>query len=484
MKPLIYYTGERVHRVLLPLKRVSWIRRSYNNSRYFIHVCSDCIPHIFVKRLLKHDSSPVRQTTLSHETRLPESASADDILAFLSKHGVKYHEGRHTFYVPPQQGLDQILGPFVASYPADAGFKILKNIGSGDHQSYLHVDREPYPWAERILLGSAQDVFDGACLAEILELGPRVYDLVTLKNGTMSLTCYVVQHIAGQNPSMNDYHGFMERLKEYMDQGVLGVALPQGLECGDFARPDCNANLIKGADGKCYYVDFQHFILKDRNKLIDSILAREVAHLHFGEPHFLTRKEFLYQEIPGLCQAAKRDTTKRWSTIKALLDAQEVSLKDRLLLDICCNTGMMLACGLSEGAFWGLGWDLPEVAGPANRIQRMLGNSRVQITGCRLGEDYALTQDIPSHLRPRLKGSVVFYLAASQHVGFIGGLATTPWEFLVYEGHEKDHGETVVKNLETMKQKWGCHVVAQRTIKDGHCGERPLALLMRRTLSH
>jgi hypothetical protein len=401
-------------------------------------------------------------------------------MAFLSKRGVEYSQGQHTLYLAPQKGLDLAVGPFVRDYPPDAGFKILKNMGAGDHHSYLRGGPKVHPWARRVLLGSPQDVFDGACLAEILELGPRAYDLATLQNGAMSLTCYVVQHVAGQSPSTDEYNAFMVKLRVCIDRGILGVALPEGLDREDFAPPDCSANLIRSGDGKCHYIDFQHFILKDRKKLILSILESEMEHLHFGRPHFLTREKFLYQEIPGLGRSAKRDTAKRWSIIKSLLDTQGVSLKNRLLLDLCCNTGMMLACALSEGVFWGLGWDLPNVAGPANRIQRMLGNSRVQITGCRLDENYGLTRDIPAHLQSRLAGSIVFYLAASQHIGFIKELASIPWRVLVYEGHQSDHGETVAESVERMKREWGCDVVMQRTIKDGHCGERPLLLLMRR----
>ncbi|MBN1359627.1 MAG: hypothetical protein JW993_03495 [Sedimentisphaerales bacterium] len=480
MRSLSHYTGERVYRALQPLKRYAWARRSYGNLRYVVHVCTDCIPHIFLKRLVKYDGSLARQAVLTYKTTLPESASADNFLRLLSEKGIEYHQGRHTFYLPPQEGLEKVLGAFVANYPADAGFKILKNIGSGEHHSYLNGDPSIHPWMRRVLIGSPQDVFDGACLAEILDLGPRVYDLVTLQNGALSLTCYVVEHVKGHEPSIDDYAGFMERLKSHVDKGILGISVPEGLERPDFAPPHCNGNLIKGDDGKCYYIDFQLFILKDRSKAIDSILEREVEHFHFGHPHFLTRKRFLYQEIPGVNQSAKRDTRKRWSAVRALLDAQGVRLKDRLLLDICCNTGMMLACGLSEGAFWGLGWDLPEVASPASRIQRMLGNSRLHITGCKLSEDYILTKDIPSHLQSRLDGSVVFYLAASQHIGFLRELANIPWQMLVYEGHQSDDATTVAKSLERMKREWQCDMVARRTIRDGYCGERPLALMIRR----
>ena len=133
MKPLSYYTGDRLYRALQPLKKVSCIRRAYNNSRYLVHVCADCLPHVFLKRLRKQDLSFVRQAPSFYATNIPQSSCAEDLMRYLSDSGIQYRQGRHTFYVPPQPGLRRTLGDFVDSYPADAGFKVLKNIGSGEN---------------------------------------------------------------------------------------------------------------------------------------------------------------------------------------------------------------------------------------------------------------------------------------------------------------------------------------------------------------
>lgn len=472
-------TGTRLSRVVQPLKRISCVRRAYHNSRYLAHVMVDRIPHIFVNRLCRRDPTLARQVGLHLQTMLPEMNSAEDILAHLSNAGVEYFEGRHTIYLPPQKGLSRILGDCVRFYPPDAGFKILKNMEEESSRSYLYNRKQSYPWARRILMGSPRDVFDGACLVEVLQLGPRVYDFMTLETGGKPLTCYVVEHVFGEDPGIDECEQFIRRLKGYMDEGILGVLLPEGLDCGDFHPPHCNHNLIKDESGRCLYIDFQHFVLKDRKKVLDKILDQEIDTLHFGHPHFRTGQRFLYQEIPGLCPTAKRDTGKRWSRIRDILERNNVVLKDRLALDICCNSGMMLGCALSEGAFWGLGWDLPEVAGAANRIQRLLGNSRVDIAGAHLNEDYALAESIPTHLQSRLDGSVVFYLAASQHIGFLKRLASIPWSALVYEGHQTESDQVVSAHLQQIAKRWGCKMATRTTIKDGHCRTRPLALFVR-----
>ena len=40
-----------------------------------------------------------------------------------------------------------------------------------------------------------------------------------------------------------------------------------------------------------------------------------------------------------------------------MLARADDSLRMKVVLDVGCNAGMMLAAALSDGALWGLGWD-------------------------------------------------------------------------------------------------------------------------------
>lgn len=476
-----YYTGERLYRILAPLKRHGWLTKAYSNFRYLSHILCHSLAYVFAKRLRRVDEGFGRQVLLVHETAIPESTSWREILQYLTDQGMRYGEGGHTFYVPPQDGLEKGLGAFVQAYPADAGFKIVRNLDAWKTQEYLENSKiERYSWLGKVMAGSVLDVLDGACLTEILALGPRIYDLVELRHGAMRLLCYVVQHQEGGVPADQDHKEFIGRLSKVIETGLLSLVPPQGLRHVDFDAPGCNGNLIKAPSGRCAYVDFQQFILADRRKLIDSILADATEHLHFGSKHFLTDRKFLYQEIPALRLTGKRDMAKRRRAISGMLLAAGVSLKDKLAMDVCCNSAMVLAYALSSGAYWGLGWDIPEVARCAKQIQLALGNTRMDVFGCTLGEEYRLLNDVPAHLRRRLDGCVVFYLAAWQHIGFIRDLANVPFKALVFEGHENDSEDDTRRCTERIVSEWRCELAGSMTIRDGHCGSRDQMLFVRK----
>src|SRR5713226_9002567 len=68
-----------------------------------------------------------KQLPLAWDCNLPLEAGPNDLGSELGRLGIQYREGAHAIYVPPQPRLADKLGAFVASYPEDAGYKILKN---------------------------------------------------------------------------------------------------------------------------------------------------------------------------------------------------------------------------------------------------------------------------------------------------------------------------------------------------------------------
>jgi hypothetical protein len=151
----------------------------------------------------------------------------------------------------------------------------------------------------------------------------------------------------------------------------------------------------------------------------------------------------------------------------------------RVVLDVGCNAGMMLAGTLSEGAAWGLGWDMPHVAARARQLLLTLGYTRFDVTGGELSRETRLVDAIPDHLTGRLDGSVVLYLAIRHHVGFVRGLAEVPWSTLIYEGGEEESVATLPEHLAELDELCDYSVAAAIDFRDSETGSRPLAVLVR-----
>jgi hypothetical protein len=201
--------------------------------------------------------------------------------------------------------------------------------------------------------------------------------------------------------------------------------------------------------------------------------------LHFGREAAL-QSRYLYQSVPTLGARGRRDSAKRWALISALLAEAGIEMRERLVCDVGCNAGMMLGAALGEGAAWGLGWDLPPVVERAQSLMLALGYTRFNLFGAELTEDYSLREDVPPHLRSRLEGSVMLYLAVRHHVGFLRELGEIQWSALVYEGGETESTEHLDESLRDLRELCDFSVVSARDFRDSETGSRPVAVLVRR----
>jgi hypothetical protein len=142
---------------------------------------------------------------------------------------------------------------------------------------------------------------------------------------------------------------------------------------------------------------------------------------------------------------------------------------------------MMLTAALAEGALWGVGWDLPDVANNARNVMLALGYTRFDIFGATLTPDYQLLDDVPDWLYPSMGSALVFYLAVRHNVGFFpSGLRDVSWSTLVYEGGEEESVETLPRDLEPLRQICDFSVEAAIDFRDSETRSRPLAVLVRR----
>ncbi len=401
----------------------------------------------------------------------------DELRTLLDKHGIGYEEGRHTLYLPPQEKLREIFeGSQLPSSPG-CGYKILKRFATPEEATYLsESDNQAIV---KLLGGIHTQARSMACLS-VLDLGPRLEEVLHLKAGENSITALAVEHVVGRAPTVMEYRHFMDRLRELTNQGLLSLANPSGFECGDFEEPLCNGNLIIDEQDRPRYVDPQLFLFDD-GKILDALAGSSATNLHFGnKTQMISRgREFLYQEIPGMSSKAKRGTLDRWKRIDELLSRHQMCMADATAFDICCNSGMMLGQTLVRGAKQAYGWDLPEVAMAGNMILQLLGAGRARLIAAEITEDHDFIADLP-HAPSGEKDKICFFLAAWQHVGIPKGVGDLPWKWLIYEGHQDDDSRTTNEVLAKICESWNCEVLESTSVSDGLSDPRPLVLLARK----
>jgi hypothetical protein len=225
-------------------------------------------------------------------------------------------------------------------------------------------------------------------------------------------------------------------------------------------------------------VDFQNFGLREPSAWSNDVLKRAKKDFHFGLSTPLRGGKYLYQSVPGIRRVGRRNTAKRWTVIREALGQAGIQMSDRVVLDVGCNSGMMIHCALAEGAGWAHGWDLPDVIAATEELLLSLGATRFSLTGATLSPTYPVEESLPAHLRGRLSEAVVFYLAVREHIGLLDGLSRIPWRALVYEGHQWEQLSEVPRFVEPLLRD-GVEISAALSISDGDCGSRPLLVLKR-----
>jgi hypothetical protein len=415
------------------------------------HICADS--NVWLQSVQTFDAPPA--------FRFSDIA---ELQATLTKHGIQYGNGNASVYLPPQPGLEQVLGELVGAYPPNSGFKILKRFSTPDKARYLGVAEGS---EEQRAVGMLYTQAFSANALWMYGLGPLLYDIAHLRAGPIDLTVLVMQHAEGRFANDAEYSVVMQRFHEMVDRGVFALANPSGFASGDFRGPDCNENLITLPDGRTWYVDPQLFLF-DVQLVLSEVVREGAETLHFGDRSRLVNggRGFLYQEIPGVNYVARRATEQRAQIIRALLSAHSIELKNRVVFDVCCNSGMMLAQCLANGAAWGVGWDLPNVAKHAQAIMALIGAGRSTVIGCTLSEDYPLARDVPDWLQPKAQDAVLLFLAAWQHVGIPHDIANLPWRWLIFEGHGNDTDAKTREISETIAQRWNCHRVGESAVHD------------------
>lgn len=353
----------------------------------------------------------------------------------------------HTVYLPPGSVLGSPFRILGNDYPPHFGIKILRNVGGVDHVEYIHrldtVTQTQLMYSPRHLSMIAN------CL-HIEEVGPRVYDLVELQCGDFSLTAFVVEHVDGRTPTVPECHEGLTKIRQMVDRSLIDVITPDGLGDADFKCPECNGNmLVERETGKVYYIDFQNFVFTSYESFLGGIIGAATSDSYGSGSIIRKAGRDFYESIRDDDACAMRDAAGRMQIVQELIRRSGVSIRDRLVLDIGCDMGAMMAHYLKWGAKWCHGWDNPGVTRHAERLLLALGCTRFSLSMRGLGRGASLDGDIAEFLKPMLRGCVISYLGVHDRLGWLETLGGIPWSCLVYEG---DQGEDEQECMERISE--------------------------------
>ena len=303
--------------------------------------------------------------------------------------------------------------------------------------------------------------------------------MVELQCGDQLFTAYVIEHISGGVPPLSECEAGIQKLRELEDQGLIRVILPEGFNDEEFECPNCCNNALTNEKGEFRYIDFQNFILVNYESYLKRVAVEASEASHFGDTSFLRGGRYLYQSVPGVNCPGKRGIEVRIGVLEKLSESIGVSAKDRLVLDIGCNIGMMMGQYLKLGASWCHGWDRAQVTPHTEKLLLALGCTRFSISGGDIAASQPLENDVPPFLKPQLPGCVVSYLAVRGHLGWLDALARIPWKFLIYEGHEGETREDFEQYIKQFSAVANFEIGGVTSYVDGDSDERTLAILLR-----
>ena len=236
------------------LRQYEWLRRVYRESRTALHITRNRLQSV------RSGSFGIRQRR-KYLGSIPAYdlntvfASDEQLLQRCDECDIRYSTGRHAIYLPPQAGLSDFLGDIVDDFPAEAGFKILRNFKAPSEASYItNGDQRRLT---QNMMGSVTNQALAANALAALDLGPPCYAVAHLRSGSQDMTAFVVQHVEGDLASAEDCEEFVGSLRKFITDGLFELVPVRGLKDPDFLPPHCNFNLLRErSTGKLRYIDF------------------------------------------------------------------------------------------------------------------------------------------------------------------------------------------------------------------------------------
>jgi hypothetical protein len=380
---------------------------------------------------------------------LPFFVDHDALLEWLRARRLAYREGGFTVYVPPQPELASVFPALAERYPPDAGIKFLKDLGPVESSRYVPV-RSAWAnntWSEALAIGPPTNQLADANALYMSGLGPRVYDLVSFRSEQASVAAFIVEHVEGSLPNGAQCRDFRERLNKALASKQLAVMLPRWSTHLDFRCPSCNGNLIANGDG-ALYVDFQTFRVRRQ--------SRRIRNLVNGE-------------------GTAADVAERWEAISAMLEGLSIDLAEATVLDLRCESGLLMGCALNSGVRWAFGWDRPADASRARELLLLQGQTRFDVFEADFSRGLPLIADI-SRSGHTLTAAETVILAPEGMRGrsLTPALLSLPWTAVVCEGEREEQVEDLQRTLDPVLAATGAEI---RALDGGKLRSRPLAVL-------
>lgn len=354
-----------------------------------------------------------------------DAGSLDRFRNGLNRRGLRFLEGGWTLYIPPQEAMDACFGFLKEAYPPGVGLKVLKNLEGPDKARYTKHRQHPGPGLAimRSLTPSPVALIRIANYLYWHGLGIRIHDIVGLTCRDRTLTCYVVEHVNGKVTKEEDYRAFMDRMQAVLDAGDLTTAHARVDIIEDLMPPDCNANLrLRPADGRPLYVDFQGFLFRNEDRVVERVLREAGPRVRFD------------------IEETGRGRDPVWEVYRHVLEGAGCSLEGRPVLEVGCSAAFVAYEALAAGASWVLGWYPPDVRGPMEHLLLTLGATRFDLFPLEAAAptgDVRLARDLPRRFVDERKG-VLFTGDANTTPGGAsvpgGPLQALPWEYALFEG--------------------------------------------------
>jgi hypothetical protein len=407
-----------------------------------------------------------------------ELTSLDSFLNDLKTAGLPFGSGGHAIYLPPDTVEKTAFREISNYYPANSGLKIVKHPGGIAEAVYVNT-REGESRLHLRLIHNIRHLTLVANLLHVNGVGPRLHDLVELECNQNLWTAFVMEHVAKPVTSNEVCERGIEIIRDLERRNLVKVILPSGFDDPEFQCPDCSGNAFMTEDGQFRYIDFQNFALTGYGEYMKSVALEAAEASHFGDKSILRGGRYLYQSVPGVNLPGKRNVEKRVEVLLALMKTAGVCVQSRLVLDIGCNVGMMMAQYLKLGALWCHGWDQDVVVPHTEKLLYALGCTRFSTTGGFITETIDLEGALGAHLKPHLNGCVISYLAVRGHINWLDALKQISWAFMIYEGHEGETSEESLNYLEELKKSVSFRIAARGEYADGDSEPRTVAILVK-----
>jgi hypothetical protein len=405
-------------------------------------------------------------------------SNLESFLNDLTDAGLAYGSGGHAIYLPPETVEKTSFREISNYYPVNSGLKIVRHPGGIADAVYVNAT-EGESRLHLKLIHNLRHLTLVANLLHVNGVGPRLHDLVELECTEHLWTAFVVEHVAKPVTSNEVCEHGIEIIRGLERKNLVKVILPEGFGDEEFQCPDCSGNAFMTDDGQFRYIDFQNFALTAYGEYLKSVALEAAEATHFGDKSILRGGRYLYQSVPGVDLPGKRNIEKRVKVLLDLMKTAGVGVQNRLVLDVGCNVGMMMAQYLKLGALWCHGWDQEAVVPHTEKLLYALGCTRFSTTGGIITQDVDFHGALGDHLKPHLNGCVISYLAIRGHINWLCELKRIPWAFVIYEGHEGETTEQSLNYLEDFRKSIPFRIAAQGEYADGDSAPRTVAILVK-----